>query len=784
MIYSPFRHFASARAWRIGSCIASFTACLFAPRMALAQTTLTAGSAGLTLGADGHVASLRLADRSIAMTPHDSMQLWIAHPSPQSDGTSAAPILPADAALFTSQRLSGASPGVRLTWSRFARAPGLVVTATVRLRASDGTSLWHLDVSGLRRTPLDSIRFPRVVGIPRLGTRETLIVPLWMGQQMHEPRARFASATAATAVGSNPLGSTAPRAQNWAYPGALSLQAVAVTSDDGVSMRISANDSLAYRKSFALLGNADGTLGFEAAHLFPDPGSADRFSLPYAVQLGVFRGDWMTLAEWYRSWGMQQRWSRESRVARKAVAPWVDSTGIWVWNRGRSPMVLDPAKQLQSYAGMPVSVFWHWWHKGPYDTSFPEYLPPREGAAPFTNAVKAAHDAGVHAIVYMNQRLWCTETPSWTARNAQQGAVRERDGKIRTEVCNIFDPIPCATMSVTSPFWRNTYTGIADTVVHQYGIDGIYMDQAVLSLVNWRRGAGMPVGGGNYWMAGFDSLAASLRRMARTTPIVLAGEGGGESWLPALDLFLTLQVSQERYADPASGWEPLPLFQSVYHEVANTYGTYGSLTYPPYDELWPDSTRPANALSLLDRKYAQQFRLEQARMFIWGMQPTIANMLPEQLTERTEEIDYMVRLATLRRASWRALHRGQFMRPPALRTEEITVPLSRISIYAARRGGPTEAERKTPAVLHGAWRAQDQSVAVPIASLLDTPTSVQLTLDPRSLGVRSGARLRLITPTGDRQLGVLRESMTLPIDLPPLGAVVLMIEPPEAPRRR
>ncbi|MCU0635593.1 MAG: DUF6259 domain-containing protein, partial [Gemmatimonadaceae bacterium] len=463
---------------------------------------------------------------------------------------------------------------------------------------------------------------------------------------------------------------------------------------------------------------------------------------------------------------------------RGTVAPWVDSTGIWVWNRGRSPMVLDPAMQLQSLAGLPVSVFWHWWHKGPYDTSFPDYLPPREGVESFTRAVRTAQAAGVHAIVYMNQRLWCTATPSWTARNAQQGAVRERDGRLRLETYNIFDPVPCATMSVTSPFWRDTYAGIADTVLHQYGIDGIYMDQAVLSLVNWRRGTGMPVGGGNYWMTGFDSLAAQLRRTARERSLVLAGEGGGESWLPALDLFLTLQVSQERYIDPASGWEPLPLFQAIYHEVANTYGTYGSLTYPPYDELWPDSTRPSNALTLLDRIYATQFRLEQARIFVWGMQPSVANVLPEQFTARREEIDYLIRLARLRRQVMPALHRGRMLRPPPLDVPEIPVRLSRISIYAARRGGPTEAERSVPAVLHGAWRARDGSVAIPLASLVDSSLTVTLSLDPRALGVPRGARLEWITPDGRRRAGRLDAPRRMPVTLPAQGAAVLVVSPP------
>ena len=249
---------------------------------------------------------------------------------------------------------------------------------------------------------------------------------------------------------------------------------------------------------------------------------------------------------------------------------------MWCWS-------LRP--RCRRDAKLPVSVFWHWWHNGPYDTSFPDYLPPREGAAPFTTAVRKAHAEGLHAIVYMNQRLWCVNTPSWTREGAERWAVRERDGSVRLETYNVFNPLPCATMDIATPFWRNKYAGIADTVLKQYGIDGIYMDQAVLSLIDWSPDHGHPVGGGNYWMQGFRALARDLRARSAARPAGFAGEGGGESWMPDLDAFLTLQVSQERYADPASGWEVIPMFQAAYHPYALTYGTYGSLTLPPYDDV-------------------------------------------------------------------------------------------------------------------------------------------------------------------------------------------------------
>ena len=43
-------------------------------------------------------------------------------------------------------------------------------------------------------------------------------------------------------------------------------------------------------------------------------------------------------------------------------------------------------------------------------------------------------------------------------------------------------------------------------------------------------------------------------------------KAAAKSWLPYLDLMLSLQVSKERYAAP-DGWETIPFFHAVYHPM-------------------------------------------------------------------------------------------------------------------------------------------------------------------------------------------------------------------------
>ena len=730
-----------------------------------AADTLWLQNAGMRLGFDSSNGSLlALTDRASGQSFVDGRAAGIWRLDRFGPGDLR--VVPSSARRFSWSELAGERPGLALVWSDFGldEAPALRVTATVRLLGDSGLSEWRIVVDSPGAMAIEQVRFPRLAGIPPLGRGEELAVPRWMGALARDPATLLAG----------PDGKG--RRLEWAYPGTLSLQVVALYRRGGAGLYAAAADTLAYRKTFAVWGDSDGARGYELIHPLENPARPrTQWAPPYAALLGTFQGDWITMAERYRAWGSRQSWARESRLRRGVVPDWLLHTGMWVWNRGRSPGVVPPALALQRALGLPVSIYWHWWHHGPYDTSFPDYLPPREGVDSFRAALATAHSAGSHAMVYMNQRLWCTGTPSWASEHAARWAVKEKDGRVREETYNVFDPQPCATMDVTTPFWRAKYAGIADSVLDGYGIDGIYMDQAVQSLVCWDSTHGHPVGGGNYWMGGFRALAAEIRGGTPVKrPVLLAGEGAGEAWLPELDLMLTLQVSQERYTDPGSGWEPIPMFQAVYHAYGVTYGNYSSLVMPPYDELWPAQFAPPEPLALLDKRFRRQFYLEQARSFVWGLQPTIANFRASQLADRPEETAYLMRLARVRARALDYLLYGEFLRPPELSVPSVDVDLSRVSIYAARRGGPTVSMARYPAAIAGAWRAADGSVAIAVASIVDEPTSVSFAFDPAAYGLAQGGQIERIDEGGRRPFGEFSSTVVpITLELPAGGAYVL-----------
>lgn len=672
--------------------------------------------------------------------PHANNSLWhLLRP----DGTF---ITPEDACSFSFTKAPSEN-SVEFLWKGFddPRSRNLEVQVSVTLPENKQESHWNLALHDSDDFGFYQIAFPRMTSLAAQ-KNEALAVPFWMGEVTSSARELL-----------NPADAPALR-RSWEYPGLLSLQCLTFYGDQG-GLMLSTRDSTAIRREFAVFGGERNALGIEISHPV-SPASAN-YQLSGDVLLSLFTGDWFDAALLYRRERDALPYAEQSRVRTNQIPDWAEETGLWIWNRDASPGVLSPAAALQKEMAALVSVFWHWWHGCAYDAGFPEYLPPREGAESFKHALGAAQKEGIHAIVYMNQRLWGMDTTSWKEKDAQRYAVKGADGTIRREIYNTFTQSPCASMCMGTSFWRNTYAEIAEKVLLELGADGIYMDQACSSLACYDQEHPHPPGGGPWWMQGFQQLASDIRQ--RCLPVkapVLAGEGCGEAWLPHLDLMLSLQVSLERYAAPGQ-WEPIPFFHAVYHDCARFFGNYCSLTRPPYDSLWPKESAPDRPLALLDKKFAAQFRLEQGRSFIWGQIPCIANFLPEQLTSRREELSFLKTLVHLRLKTLKYLRDGIMLAPPDIGSPLIEIPTSRLSIYAGQHDAVQEYTRLVPSVLAAAWQASDGNVAVALVNIGDSTEEIELSLESSRYPLGEKGKVRRITADTEEEMGLWTQGQAL-----------------------
>ncbi len=649
-----------------------------------------------------------------------------------------------------------------LEWSEFADFEGLEVRVYVTLPRNEPFSHWNMEWSYTGDQVIAGMDFPIVTGL-REDEKSTLVVPEWMGSLITDP-ARM-------------LSGFKPGAQkfSWVYPGILSMQFLGLAHADQTGFYAASHDPYTYMKNFEIALNENQDLTFQVSHFTDLKTKVKSFQTIYPVVLGSVPRDWVSMAYEYRKWGMRQSWSLNSRFANGQVPDWATNTALWVWNRGRSEGVLKPAVAMKERLGLPVNVLWHWWHGASYDDEFPDYLPPREGTDSFKEAVLKAREQGVRPLVYMNELQWGSTTESWKEEGAEAYAVKNEQGKLRTHVYNIFTGRPLTNMCITTPFWRNKYGGIAREAIKDLGVGGIYMDQACISRRCYDPDHGHEIGGGNYWAMYSGMLTEQIRTgVPLDQKPLLSGEGVCEAWLPYLDVFLALQVSRERYAG-VGNWESIPLFQAVYHPYGIAYGNYSSLLHPPYDELWPDAHRPESALTLLPEKFNTQFLMEQARSFVWGMQPMISNYDEQLAEQRKEEIDFLMRMSRVRHQALKYLLHGTFMRPPDIVTDSMMVNISKLSIYAGQRETVTEFEKEYPVVYRGAWKAKDGSLGLPFANISSEDQTVSLHFETADYDLPGTGKLYTITESGRKSLGAYFGG-NVQLDLPVKSRDVLVLE--------
>lgn len=631
--------------------------------------------------------------------------------------------------------------GLRLSWKT---ASGIRVQALACLSPEDSLLHWSLSVAGLE--PGSSVRYP-ILDFRKM-EHEDFAFASWLGRVERDPR--------------RGLGPDKPLIRfNAESPGALSMQLIAsYDRESGHGLYLASNDSLAFTKTFTVELDSAKTR-FYLTHYPAIDGPSKNWDPGYAVITGPFRGDWLTAAQLYRRWAVQQRWCRESRLAQHRIEDWALGTGLWVWNRGRSENVLPEALHLQETSGLPVSVLWHWWCNCAHDDDFPYYLPPREGAEPFRDAVRSASDQGVHALVYMNSFEWGTSTPEW--EEAKPFALKRQDGSFREYTSNTFTGHTIAAMCLRNGFWTDRYVATADTVLREYGIGGIYMDEACTNLRCYDPSHGHSIGGGNYWVEDFNGLASRIRAQAGRT--VLAGEGSGEDWIPSLDLFLTLGVSRERYIGGDA--EPIPLFQAVYHDYAITFGSYSSLVYPPFDERWKVAVRPEGCETLLPERFNLQFRMEQARALVYGMQPSIANYHAFLDQARSREMDFALLLARTRMRYLDYLLYGCMERVPAMTVPTAQANISKVSIYARDGQSAARITKEVPLLYTGMWRSPEGGLALFIVNIGEESLPVTFTLDPALYGLPASCQAFMTTDDNrvvlsETNAGPLRVSTTIP----------------------
>ena len=421
------------------------------------------------------------------------------------------------------------------------------------------------------------------------------------------------------------------------YPCAVApMQFMAFNLGD-TGVYFAAEDSAARPKRLLVSSKLD--ISFQTyAENMGQPGAAFATDFPFVVSL--YHGDWWQAAKKYRKWATKQPWTAKGPIAQRKDFPqrFIDN-GFWMCLDGEPARVEKILNDLDKrVAGrVPFGTHWYSWHKIPFDHSYPNYFPTKDGFAETTSRLKAK---GQMIMPYINGRLWDMDIDSFPTEGIKSAAKNEK-GEPYIEIYGskrrLVPNCPFTTL------WQNKVQEICSRLMNECGVNGIYLDQigAATPKLCFDPTHNHPLGGGRHWCDGYRAMLTPIKEMAAAKGVTLTTENIAEPYMDNIDGYLTwVQRNQD----------DVPAMTAVY----SGYAIY--FTSPMYAEDDFDA-----------------FRACQGRDFLWGCQ---LGWNHEWIMDakHSNHLEYLIRLGALQKSAKEFMVLGELLGevPNAVQTEPFT----------------------------------------------------------------------------------------------------------------
>ncbi|MBQ9445950.1 MAG: hypothetical protein IJU61_05105, partial [Victivallales bacterium] len=273
---------------------------------------------------------------------------------------------------------------------------------------------------------------------------------------------------------------------------------------------------------------------------------------------------------------------------------------------------------------VPFATHWYSWHKIPFDHSYPNYFPTKDGFAETTARMK---EKGQLIMPYINGRLWDMDIDSFPTEGIKSAAKNEK-GEPYIEIYG-----SKRRLVPNCPFtklWQSKIQEICSRLMNECGVNGIYLDQigAAAPKLCFDPTHNHPIGGGRHWCDGYRSMLTPIKKMAAAKGVTLTTENIAEPYMDNIDGYLTwVQRNQE----------DVPAMTAVY----SGYAIY--FTSPMYAEDDFDA-----------------FRACQGRDFLWGCQ---LGWNGEWIMDakHNNHLEYLIRLGSLQKAAKEFMVLGELL---------------------------------------------------------------------------------------------------------------------------
>lgn len=203
----------------------------------------------------------------------------------------------------------------------------------------------------------------------------------------------------------------------------------------------------------------------------------------------------------------------------------------------------------------------------------------------FEETVRALQKADVRVFPYINGRIFDVATKSWKANDGiaeasaakqvaepfvllsrDDPAAKNLDLELYSE--SYGSQAEFAVMDPFSQYWQDVIAGTVGNLTNDYFTDGVYVDQIAAAgpRPDFDPSHGHPLGGGDHWVSGYQTMLKKARRIAGPSKVFLT-ESNAEPFGADVDLFLTLvgfASGELPNVQSSDNTVIVPAFQSVY----------------------------------------------------------------------------------------------------------------------------------------------------------------------------------------------------------------------------
>jgi hypothetical protein len=588
------------------------------------------------------------------------------------------------------------------------------VRVEVSLGAGSSQTTWHMSVSGLKQDQtVYQLTCPILSGVMKVGEGlpgETLAVPRQgEGYLFRNPYPVEDELPLMTGSGPDTpqvgIGEIHGK-----YPGSFPVQFL-LYYNNRAGLYVACHDSKQNVKGFDIGRMADWEPSpiVSISH-FPREAMGRNATFEYDTIVGVFHGDWYNGADIYKAWATQQWWCTK-KLWDRDIADWM-RTGVGVFQMSNyhlpvlkldHPMsqIADVVNDLSKDIGVPLLTLIFNFEGGGAWTGPAGFFPPREGEAPFRDALRRLGAAGNYGFVYMPGGNWYIEISSYTPpfnswpqfeAEGRPNAIVDDQGQV--PIARYYGGWQSTRLCPHMKFTERTTAGLVLGSLER-GCTVVQIDNFPICTAEacYNTEHGHPLGYGPWWSDSWNHILAEVRRQAkeRDRNSALTTEGISENFIPHLDMFDQRAGNMEYFGhwhagDPMGG-ETIPLFSYIY-----------SVYIGAYLAAYPECNRPE----------ILYWTRSLGKCLAQGVVPTGGWYFPEPKELNLTTIDFYKKVVSAAaREGWKYLMFGEMLRPP-----KIDVPL----ISASYLKWTDDLDHMDPArrhvvkdyaVQHSAWRARD-----------------------------------------------------------------------------